>query len=97
MGRLTVAVHTSPPLQPPSRQELAPGLTEKSQLRRALEYNPVRNRPMTTKNYGSTQIRPAVQLSATANETSELEGASHLSHIHLGEASDVEASSKLTL
>src|SRR5579863_6890511 len=78
-----VLSHSSPPLQPPSRQELGPGLTLKSQSRRPFEFYTVRSRPtMYNDRRCSTQMRPAVQLSGTSNVT-EVEGAaSQLSKIH---------------
>ena len=77
--------HCSPPLQPPSRHELGPGLTLKSQPRRPFQKLGVTESEADTstiENYDSTQIRPAIQLSGTWNVTELEGGASQLLQIH---------------
>ena len=93
LSGLTVPVwgsQTSPPLQPPSRQEVGPGLVLKSQLRRPLGYDAVSSQPTVIKCETDTQIRPAVQLFGTKKETEEKAGAVQLSHIQSGVKSTTE-------
>ena len=69
--RRTVPVHTRPPLQPPSRQELGPGVPLlKLQSRRAYDGLRMAETMFRNKtNWVRTQMRPAVQLSGTEKET----------------------------
>ena len=86
LNGLTVPVsgsQSSPPLQPPSRQEVGPELVLKSQSRRPFGCDAVSSQPTVTEGI-DTQRRPAFQLSGTKNETEEEAAATQLLQIQLG-------------
>ena len=59
--------HSRPPLQPPSRQELGPGFTLKSQSRRPLQ-EPMSKAQLWHRGPSLTQMRP-LQLLGTEKDT----------------------------